>query len=159
MEFEVGERSRPNSQSQDQLQGGMLTDPDMLPIMVIDPPSGMSLAASRAQNQVPFDQLHYYCVGVRRPTHDVDVEQLANFVGRVLVGDKVLDNASSSHTGLPFQRHFNPAFLLLPDRLPFRMSDPQLLRLSCPIPSWCSLYTILPIYACHARIPSYSSKE
>jgi hypothetical protein len=32
----------------------LLTLPDMEPIMTIDPPSGMSLAASRAQNQVPM---------------------------------------------------------------------------------------------------------
>lgn len=30
------------------------TDPDMEPIMTIDPPSGMSLEASSAQNQVPM---------------------------------------------------------------------------------------------------------
>lgn len=33
-----------------------LTAPDMLPIIVIDPPSGMSFAASNAQNQVPIYQ-------------------------------------------------------------------------------------------------------
>lgn len=41
------------SHCQDQLRREH-TDPDMEPIMTIDPPSGMSLDASSAQNQVPM---------------------------------------------------------------------------------------------------------
>lgn len=95
----------------------------MLPMRVMAPPLGMSLAASRAQNQVPADQQWFHFEakgrgvsrnrdghegrslvqsdqGPRRLTHHVDVHELLHLLSGVLVGHKVLDDARGGDAGL-----------------------------------------------------------